>query len=265
MFFKESEEEVYLSIDIFSKYNMQDIAYFDIETTGFDKENDKIILISLGHFLENGKFIVKQYFNETALQEEQILSRFCDDLNNMKIWCSYNGIAFDEPFIRERLTRNKIWTKLPSNHIDLYRHIRPYYKQLGINRCNLKSVEKYVGIERKDKIDGGLSIELYNEYIKTRDEKIKKKILLHNYEDVLNLPKIFNILNKIDNDKSIIREDAVTEKQVRFLNYLLKKNKIVLNNEVERISKRAASRMIDSILKGNKDVEELHNIMKNSY
>ena len=136
---------------------------------------------------------------------------------------------------------------------------------MGIDRCNLKTVEKFIGIEREDTIDGGLSVELYNKYLQTSSEDLKEKIMLHNYEDVLNLPQIFHLIYKVDNSEEITRVDAITEKQKRYLSFLMEKNNIKIDKKLKKISKKAASKIIDSILKGTVDNDKLEDIIKNSY
>lgn len=266
MFLKEKNSKIDVDINVLNKYKMDRIAYFDIETTGFDKEEDVIMLISLGCFLNKKSFYIKQYYAENIEEEKNVLAAFKEDLKKYNSWCSYNGKAFDEPFITNRMLKNNINDFIPpSEHVDLYRLIRPYYKQLGMERCNLKSVEKYIGINRLDKIDGGISVELYNKYLKTNDEKLKDIIMLHNYEDVLNLPSIFRVVFDIENSSEVVRDNSITEKQLRYLRFLLNKNSIDMNTHLERISKKAASKVIDSLLKGNFQEEELLDIINNSY
>ncbi|GAA0721700.1 ribonuclease H-like domain-containing protein [Clostridium malenominatum] len=265
MIIHEKSIDISVPSEIFIKYNLNNIAFFDIETTGFSKEEDKIILISLGKYLENDIYSIKQYFAENIEDEKNILLEFGKDIARFDKWCSFNGIAFDEPFIKNKLYKNKLEVNLPEEHIDLYRRIRPYHKQLGLQRCNLKSVEKYLGIKRKDTIDGGLSVILYNEYIRTRDEEIKEKILLHNYEDVLYLPKIFHLIYKMDNKSDLTIENPLTDKQEKYLIFLLKKNNINIEVDLNKISKRAACRLIDSIIKGERDSNSLKEIINNSY
>ncbi|MDP4143022.1 MAG: ribonuclease H-like domain-containing protein [Bacillota bacterium] len=265
MYIKEYEEVFNIPSEIFDRYNMNAIAYFDIETTGFDKDNDTIILISLGWYDENNSFHVKQYYAENISDEKAILEEFKKDIIHFTSWCSYNGIAFDEPFIKIRMDKNNIAFTAPSKHIDLYRKIRPYYKQLGLPRCNLKTVEKHLGIHRQDQIDGGISVQLYSEYLITGQEELRRVIMLHNYEDVLNLPLIFKMIYEIDNNCNIVREDHITDKQLKYLQALLSKNKITLDLELKKISKKSAARTIDRILKGNATADELSQIIKNSY
>jgi hypothetical protein len=134
-----------------------------------------------------------------------------------------------------------------------------------MERCNLKTVEKHLGVEREDQIDGGKSVELYYEFLETNDENIKDILMLHNYEDVLNLPKIFNIIYEVESNDQLVREDCITEKQLKFLKSLIKKNNVTLSFEVEKISKKAASKIIDAILKGVVSTNELSSIIYNSY
>ncbi|MFL0196353.1 ribonuclease H-like domain-containing protein [Clostridium sp. WILCCON 0269] len=262
---KEYDHLINVKSNVFLSCDMENIAYFDIETTGFDRECDNIVLISFGRFLSKNKLIIKQYFADTLEDESEILYNFGMDILKYDKWCSYNGIAFDEPFIKERMRRNNICFEFPPYHIDLYRLIRPYYKQLGMERCNLKTVEKYLGINREDKIDGGISVDLYKEFLKSKTNSIKYTIMLHNYEDVLNLPKIHEFTFKIRNNNLLVRENCITEKQKRYLKILLKKNNVNLNIQLEKISKKVASQIIDYLLKGEKDTEKFANIIDNSY
>lgn len=265
MFIREYNDEVKIEANIVEKYNMHNIAYFDIETTGFEKDKDYIILISLGLFNEKGLFTIKQYYAEELVDEVEILYAFAKDLDKYDRWCSYNGVAFDEPFIARRMEKNNISYTLPTEHIDLYRIIRPYHKQLGLERCNLKTVEKHLGVEREDQIDGGMSVELYYRYLNTKEEEIKDILMLHNYEDVLNLPLIFKLIYEVETSSSIVREDSITEKQLKFLKSLIKKNNIEISFEVDRVSKKAASKIIDAILKGNTNSGEISNMISSSY
>lgn len=265
MFIREYIDEIKIEEKIIKKYDMYNTAYFDIETTGFDKDKDYIILISMGYFSEEGSFNIKQYYAEELSDEGEILYAFGSDLCKFKRWCSYNGLAFDEPFVLRRMDKNNIYFSSPKEHIDLYRLIRPYYKQLGMERCNLKTVEKFLGVEREDQIDGGMSVELYYQYLESKNDDLKDIIMLHNYEDVLNLPKIFNLIYKVESSRDLVREDCITEKQLKFLKSLIKKNKIETSFELEKVSKKAASKIIDAILKGNTNSLEINSIAKSSY
>lgn len=262
MIVKHFKDALEIDKNIYKKYNLFDMAYFDIETTGFDKENDQIILISIGHFCNKDIFVITQYFSEAPEDEVHILYEFNKKIKNYKVWCTYNGGAFDIPFIKKKMSDNNIKFNSQKKHNDLYRMIRPFYRSLGMERCNLKSVERRIGIQRQDKIDGGISVKLYDKYMQSRDEKIRDIIMLHNYEDVLNLPKIYKLIYEIDEDDSIRRDNAITMKQLAYLKALIKKDDITLDFNIEKISKKEASKLIESILRNVTDGEELREIIK---
>jgi uncharacterized protein YprB with RNaseH-like and TPR domain len=265
MIIKDYEEVLELNNTLIRKYDMLDMSYFDIETTGFDKLEHHIILISLGYFITDSNFHIRQYFAEDIYEEQMILKAFAADISKYSRWCSYNGIAFDEPFITRKLANYKLDCILPTEHIDLFRLIRPYYKKLGLNRCNLKSVEKHLGIDRADKIDGGESIKIYNEYVAIKSYELRETILLHNYEDVLNLPQVFKLIYEIDINPKLVREDCITTKQLKYLKFLLLKNNIDIKLDVSKISKKTAAKLIDAVINGNINSNDLINMMLSSY
>ncbi|KYH35338.1 hypothetical protein CLTEP_07420 [Clostridium tepidiprofundi DSM 19306] len=265
MFTRNHEGKLHISQQIFKKYDLGNIAFFDIETTGFNRTCDIIMLISIGYFKDYENFIIKQYYAEYIEDEENVLKAFKEEIAKFDSWCSYNGIAFDEDFIIKRMERNNIEFVPPSKHVDLYRLIKPYHKQFGLERCNLKTIERFLGIDREDRIDGGLSVQLYKQYLYTNNDDIRDTIMLHNYEDVLNLPLLFNLIYRIGTDPNIKKEPGITPNQLKYLNILLKKNNIEIESDIKSISKKAASRAIDSILKGNVDNKKIDFIIKDTY
>lgn len=265
MYIREHKDKLELPREIYDNYNLSKILFFDIETTGFNKISDVIMLISLGYYTEYNEFYTKQFYAEYIEDEVNILNELEGFLPNFDYWCSYNGISFDEPYIKIKMKKYKLDFKCPENHIDLYRMIKPYYTQFGLHRCNLKTIEKYLGIVRKDQIDGGLSAQLYKQYLYNSNTDIRDTIMLHNYEDVLNLPILFKAIDKIDNDPNIIKEPLITNKQLDQINELTNENNINLESNLHNITKKAAYRVIESILNGNNNADEIDFIIKDTY
>jgi uncharacterized protein YprB with RNaseH-like and TPR domain len=214
MFIKEYKINVILPKEIFRKYKMDTIAFLDIEATGFDLDNDKIVLISLGYYLNEDEFKIVQYFAKTPDEEESILRELKKAMGNFKRWCSYNGTVFDEPFIIKKMYKYNLHFRMPNEHIDLFTIIRPFYKRMGMKGCSLKNVEQFTGVHRQDEINGARCVEIYNEYLVEHDEKLKEILMLHNYEDVVNLPKIFKVINTIDIHIDIKRKEKLAKKQM---------------------------------------------------
>jgi len=174
-----------------------DFIVLDIETTGFSREKSTIMLIGL-IIKSNDSIISKQFFAESLSEEKQLLITLKNLLSSMKNYflITYNGYSFDIPFINAKLKKHNIDFQIPNVYnFDIYRLIRANKKFLNLERYNLKSVEKFLQINRKDTISGKENIELYYNYLTTKDENILKTILLHNYEDILYLLPILKILS----------------------------------------------------------------------
>ena len=78
--------------------------------------------------------------------------------------------------------------------IDLYQRIKKYRKLLGLENCKQKTLERFLGIFREDKYHGGELISVYLDYVKDRDPKKERLLLLHNEEDILGMPKLLPLL-----------------------------------------------------------------------
>jgi len=172
-----------------------DFCFLDIETTGFSRKKDQIVLIGL-LFLEKKQYKLRQYFLDDPHKEKELLAQFIKDLSKFRLMVTYNGLSFDYPFIQERAKFYQLPLELNDlKHIDLYKHIQGNKKFLPIENYKLKTVEKLLGIHRKDEISGGDSVTLYYRYLQNRDHGLRDQILLHNYEDILYLPLITGVFN----------------------------------------------------------------------
>ncbi|MBO5778243.1 MAG: ribonuclease H-like domain-containing protein [Clostridia bacterium] len=72
----------------------EQVVFIDIETTGFSRLYDSIYLIGLV-YLEEGHFVAKQYLAGSLADEVQVLEKALDQLQNFKIFVTYNGDMFD--------------------------------------------------------------------------------------------------------------------------------------------------------------------------
>ena len=176
----------------------EQVVFIDIETTGFSRLYDSIYLIGLV-YLEEGHFVAKQYLAGSLADEVQVLEKALDQLQNFKIFVTYNGDMFDLPFIEERAKRLRTWREadrsLWENYrsVDLMRRYRIHQSFFGWPNMKLKTIEAFLGIDRRDPFDGGQLIEVFYEYARTDDERLEKVLLLHNYEDIVYLLPLLKI------------------------------------------------------------------------
>ena len=204
----------------FNTYELNEICYFDIETTGLSADTSNVYLIGLGYYA-NDHFHVKQWFADDYNSEKQMIKEFLEDISSFKIIMHYNGATFDIPYINKKCKRHKI-NPAPLNEIkslDMYTTLRKYAPVLGLPNKKLKSFEKYVGLYRDDAFNGGELIEVYAEYMQRKyinggDEMLLHTLLLHNYEDITGMSSVASLLflrklsslDVIFENASVIRE-----------------------------------------------------------
>lgn len=251
-------EEIFLA-----EYNMKDMVFFDIEASLDKNGNEFIWAISLGRFIDNN-YIVTQYFAEKIKEEKTILENAKVILDEYYSWCTFNGLSFDEPFLIKRSEKFNLNLSKPKDHFDLYRFIFPYYKSLKVKGCGLKALEKGIGINRTDSIDGYESRILYNEYLISNDEEIMYKLMNHNIEDVISLPKLFRYVNEIK-ERKLVRSDKLTEAQKKSMKHLLKKRVINLDIKYDNISKKCAGKIIHGLISRSTDKDEIESLIKKGY
>ncbi len=178
----------------FISENIGDILIFDIETTGLHHKNCAVILIGY-LYVKNNQVYIEQLFAETPDEEYEILQAFNDIASKYTYLLSYNGNSFDIPFLNSRFKYNQLeHTLSKSMNIDLLRVARLLASTLNLENYKLKTVERFLGIYREDTISGKDSVDLYNQYVRYPTPALKEKILLHNYEDILYLGKVIDLL-----------------------------------------------------------------------
>lgn len=190
------------------------IVFFDIETTGLKAGSSQLYLIGTATF-EDGGWVLRQFFAESPGEEMVVLKSFKDLVNSRAsagrpILVSYNGDTFDIPYLKSvgiQYGLGDIFQNTIS--FDLYRFIKPCKEIMGTPNMRLKTVEKLCGICREDTYDGGELIYVYEEFLRLKNilkggcednelndglkENCLKCLLLHNAEDVADMPKVMEL------------------------------------------------------------------------
>lgn len=205
---KENIQIDFTTPKLFNEY-FADMSFgvFDIETTGLSSENSNIILTGIITNENKKEPVLHQFFAESLSDEKDVLYETAQIINSLDFIITFNGKSFDIPFMRKRCDKYNIFLKniynldfyvLSKNYSDLP-NLLPNMKQ--------KTLEKFMGLstERYDEIDGGKSVEMYLEYLRSKSSELKKIILLHNHDDIIQLEKLIPIINKIDFTKAIYK------------------------------------------------------------
>lgn len=172
----------------------EELLFFDIETTGFSGDYNQVYLIGCVYFKDDSARFI-QWFADSKSAESEIIDSFFEFAKNYRTLVHFNGDTFDIPFLEKRCHALGLSHSFDSfESIDIYKKIKPYKKHLGLESLKQKSIEAFLGIERDDKYSGGQLIEVYDEYLKTKDRFLLNLLLLHNEDDLKGMPKLLPIL-----------------------------------------------------------------------
>lgn len=191
--------------------SLEDILFFDIETTGFSGDYTNLYLIGCVYY-EKGSWILVQWFADEKNAEPELLDAFFSHLKRFKILIHFNGDGFDIPYLLKRCRAfglNHDFSQIQS--LDIYRKIKPYKNLLQLENLKQKSIEKFLGIRRDDLYSGGQLIEVYNDYLMTHDSFLYDLLILHNEDDLKGMPLILPILSYSDflEDDFLLKDQAL--------------------------------------------------------
>lgn len=143
------------------------VAYLDIETTGLGR--NAVITTAA---IYDGREI------RCYVQGEN-LCQLPYDLRDYQLVVTYNGKAFDVPFIERQFG-----TKLHHAHIDLMHVLRGLGYTGGLKGC-----ERKLGLDRKElaAVDGYFAVLLWHEFQRNRERRILDTLLAYNVQDAVNL------------------------------------------------------------------------------
>ena len=215
--------------DIYTIGAPEDVLFFDIETTGLSARSAGLYLIGVLTYTaatsiaeesntasssdeaqisavpsahraasapeSAGHWTLLQYFCEDVADEPAVLQAFFELLRTKKTLISYNGDGFDIPFLRHMLEQYGLPYSFDTvESFDLFKKFRPLKRLLDLPDLKLKSCERFLGIDRGDRFTGGELIEVYFEWQKTKAPALLDTLLLHNAEDIANLPNLLPLL-----------------------------------------------------------------------
>lgn len=173
-------------------------AFFDIETTGFSPKYAFVYLIGLA-VRQDSSIHIYQFLAKNRSEEARLLSAFHRCLPSGCTLITFNGIGFDTPFLKSREALYTIPGGWDSHlQTDLYKLTSKLSILLQLPDKKQKSVERFLGVEREDKMNGGELIAVYYEYEKKQDPTSEALLLLHNYEDVLGMTRLLPLLSYRD-------------------------------------------------------------------
>lgn len=164
-----------------------DELFFDVETLGFHGRQ----LFLVGAIVREGStWWIRQLLARDYTEEEAVLSDFAELASTRSMWISFNGKAFDAPFLRSRAAFYRRQLPEPEVHLDLLHGARRVYRKL-LPDCRLQTLEARIfGRYRVRDLPGREVPGAYHEYVRTGRADDLIRILRHNRDDLQSLVRL---------------------------------------------------------------------------
>ena len=188
--------------DFSNRYPLEQLLFFDIETTGLSADVSSLYLIGCAYYT-HGNWKLMQWFADEYHEEDELIKAFFEFASNYSYLLHYNGNTFDIPYLEKKCSQYDLPYSFENlESVDLYKKFIPFKKILNLSSIKQKKVEELFGLYRNDKYSGRELIKVYGEYmhgkIMHKDDTVlegsKNILLLHNQEDLTGLLYVTPIL-----------------------------------------------------------------------
>lgn len=164
------------------------LVFLDLETTGLSSTP---LFLAGTLFSRDGSVQVRQLLARDYSEESALIGMLDRLLADFDICVTFNGKAFDIPYIKERAKYHKIDLESSPEQFDLLHHARRRWKH-RLPNCRLVTLEWHIlGRSRMGDVPGWEVPCIYHEYVHTRDARKIKDVLRHNLVDVLSMAELF--------------------------------------------------------------------------
>lgn len=172
----------------------ENAIFFDIETTGFSPAKTSVYLIGCASRKGN-RLVIDQFFAETPGQEANILTAFFSYMADYDTLITFNGVGFDIPYLKGRCLHYHLPDPFSCfTCLDIFKVVSQLKFLLKLPNYKQKSIERFLDIEREDTYNGGELIDVYKSYVLSPSKEAETLLKLHNYEDVLDMPRLLPIM-----------------------------------------------------------------------
>jgi hypothetical protein len=163
------------------------VLFMDLETCGF--AGTPVFLLGVMQ-PANGDLLVEQLLARNYEEEPAILARFAELCRDHPVLTTFNGKAFDWPFLRDRAAIWRVELREPQAHCDLLHVARRRYRNV-LPDCRLQTLELFVCKRRRvGDIPGQEIPSAYHDFVRTGDPRQMREVLHHNFLDLVTLAEL---------------------------------------------------------------------------
>lgn len=173
-------------------FSPEEIIFFDLETTGLSGTRPLFLIGTLR--LDGDRLLFEQFLARCFEEERAVVFAATDLLAKYPVWVSFNGRAFDVPYLWSRANFFGLPCPQPQLHVDLLHTARKLYRDVLPN-CRLVTLESYLlNRVRLDDVPSHLIPELYHRFVIEQRPELLTGILRHNIEDLHSLSKLIGLV-----------------------------------------------------------------------
>jgi uncharacterized protein YprB with RNaseH-like and TPR domain len=165
----------------------QRLLFVDIETCGLAAT--PVFLVGLMH-LDGERFRLVQFFARDYAEERHLLAHAAEAMRDFETLVTYNGKAFDWPYLCDRSVYHAVSMPAPAGHLDLLHEARRRWKTVLPN-CKLQTMEYHVsGRRRAGDIPGSLIPEAYHQFVRSGNARQMADVIHHNALDLVTMAEL---------------------------------------------------------------------------
>ena len=176
---------------LFRKFGHRRMLFLDIETCGL--QSQPVFLVGLCH-IGDRNLVLRQLFARDYAEERALITEVERILAEHDFLITYNGKAFDIPFLRHRAVYHRLRFETSIPHLDLLWMVRRRWKE-RLPDCKLKTLEwRVLRRLRAGDIDGSEIPGAYHEYVKHGQPHRLLPVFHHNLLDVVAMAELLPVL-----------------------------------------------------------------------
>lgn len=180
---------------LFRRFGYRRVLYLDIETCGLSAA--PVFLVGLCMVGERN-LVLRQLFARDYAEERALLVELRRLAREHDFLVTFNGKAFDVPFLRDRAIHHRLEPPIEMPHLDLLWMARRRWKEL-LPDCKLKTIEWRVLRRRRGGDVGGSEIPgLYHDYVKRGEAHRLLPVFHHNLLDVVAMVELTPVIFDLD-------------------------------------------------------------------
>ncbi len=183
----ERREELPAFLDPLASADAQGTALIDTETAGL--HGRPLFMIGMVRY-RGDELVLTQYFARTYAEEAGVLERLAAVLPEVNLLISFNGKAFDWPFVRDRMVYHRLACEPGFDHLDLLHPSRRRWRS-ELPNCKLQTLERYLcGRWRSSDIPGEEIPQRYHDFVREQDGRLVAPIFHHNRLDLITMMEL---------------------------------------------------------------------------